>query len=53
MDTRPQLLRETPRRRPSLGEILPPLLVLVGATALLASIVAIIMWVSSAPIALH
>lgn len=47
MDTRPQLFRETPRVRPTLGELLPPLLGVIGAGALLAGIVAIIVWVNS------
>lgn len=47
MDTRPQLFRETPRTRPTLGELLPPILGLVGAGALLAVIVSILLWVNS------
>jgi hypothetical protein len=49
MDTRPQLFRENLRRRPTLGEIVAPLLALLGAGALLAVIVVAIVWVNSAP----
>ncbi|MGE5562803.1 MAG: hypothetical protein ACM3ZV_05765 [Bacillota bacterium] len=49
MDTRPQLFRETLRRRPTLGEVLAPVLAVLGAAALLALIVATIVWLNSNP----
>jgi hypothetical protein len=47
MDSRPQLFRQTLRRRPTVGEVLPLLLALLGAAAFLASIVAILVWLNS------
>jgi hypothetical protein len=52
MDQRPQLFRQQLRRRPSLGELLPLLLALTGAGALLALIVAIIVWANSVTVPL-
>jgi hypothetical protein len=50
MDQRPQLFRQELSRRPRLGELLPLLLTLAGAVALLALIVAIIVWANSVTI---
>lgn len=47
MDQRPQLFRQELRRRPSLGEVLPLLLTLAGALALLALIAGIIVWANT------
>ena len=47
MDQRPQLYRQQLRRRPSLSEMLPLLLGLAGAGALLALIISIIVWADS------
>ena len=48
MDERPQLLRQNRRRRPTLGEVLPLLMTLVGAGVLLALFVWFIIWAESA-----
>ena len=47
MDDRPVLYRTELRRRPSLGDILPPLLAVLGSAAFLALIVAVLVWVGS------
>jgi hypothetical protein len=50
MDERPHLFRQELRRRPTLGELLPLLMTLVGAGVLLASFVWFIIWTESVKI---
>ena len=50
MDERPQLFREKRRRRPTLGELFPLLMTLVGAGVLLALFVWFIIWAQSAQV---
>ena len=49
MDDRPQLFRENLRRRPSLRDLVGPLLALLGGCALLALIVRFIVWLNVEP----
>jgi hypothetical protein len=46
-DTRPQLFRETLRTRPTIGDILPPLLGVIGAGTFLFGIVTFLVWMNS------